>query len=358
MLGTLSDRIDDFDFDLPEELIALRPVTPRTEARLLVVRGQSGRLEDLKVGDLPKLLSPGDMLVMNRSRVIRAALSGVRIARSTDGTDVVVHINLNRRTAANQWSAFARPAKRVAKGDRLQLGADFHAEVVDVLGEGEFLLEFTCSGSELDQCIESSGAAPLPPYISSRRPVDEQDTADYQTVYAKEGESVAAPTAGLHFSSELLEDLRSQGISTATVRLDVNAGTFRPVKSETLSAHNMHLERAILDEATATQIAAGRSVGGRCVAVGTTSMRVLESAARDGRLEPFDDDTDIFIRPGFEFRVCDALITNFHLPKSTLFVLVSAYMGIDLMRRAYQHAIDQRYRFFSYGDACLLLPNG
>lgn len=357
MLDELSDRIDDFDFDLPEELIALRPVTPRTEARLLVVRGRSGRIEDRKVGDLPQLLSPGDILVMNTSRVIRAALSGKRLARDASGSDVAVHINLNRRLAADQWSAFARPAKRLAKGDQLMLGQGLSAELMDARGEGEFVLRFNCSGAELDRSIETYGAAPLPPYISSRRPVDEQDISDYQTIFAREGESVAAPTAGLHLSEDLLSELERLGVGTATVRLDVNAGTFRPVKSETLSGHTMHSERAMIDQETAESIKIRRSAGNKCVAVGTTSLRVLESAAREGELGAFDGETDIFIKPGFRFRACDALLTNFHLPKSTLFVLVSAFMGVELMRRAYQHAVAARYRFFSYGDACLLLPN-
>lgn len=354
----IADRIDDFDFILPEELIALRPLTPRSDARLMVVRGTTGAIEDRRIGDLTELLAADDLLVMNSSRVIKAALSAVRPARSDIGSDVILGINLNRRLGPDCWSAFVRPAKRVAVGDRLILGADLTADVVEGPNEGECVLRFDKAGADLDRMIDEIGNAPLPPYITSRRPVDAQDAVDYQTSFADVGESVAAPTAGLHLSEAVLEELDQAGVGSVRIRLDVNAGTFRPVKADRLSEHRMHFERAILDEATAQAINETRNRGGRCVAVGTTSMRALESAGAQGSVQAFDRDTDIFIKPGFVFNICDGLLTNFHLPKSTLFVLVSAFMGVDVMRRAYAHAIRERYRFFSYGDACLLLPHG
>ena len=354
----IADRIDDFDFVLPEELIALRPLTPRSDARLLVVRGEAGTVEDRHIGDLPELLAGDDILVMNSSRVIKAALSAIRPARSDVGSDVSLGINLNRRLGPDRWSAFVRPAKRVAVGDRLNFAGDLTAEVVDGPSEGECVLRFCEVGADLDRMIDEIGDAPLPPYITSRRAVDAQDAADYQTCFAETGESVAAPTAGLHLSEDILENLSRTGVRSAKIRLDVNAGTFRPVKADRLSEHQMHFERVTLPEEIARTINDVRTAGGRCVAVGTTSMRALESAGRKGRLEAFDGDTNIFIKPGFSFRICDGLLTNFHLPRSTLFVLVSAFMGVDVMRRAYEHAIRERYRFYSYGDACLLLPHG
>lgn len=357
-MSGFSDRIDDFDFELPDDLIALRPVSPREDARLLVVRGPDGALEDRQIRDLPALLSRNDVLVLNTSRVIKAALSAVRPARSEIGSDVTLDINLNRRLASDVWSAFVRPARRVAVDDIILFSHGVTAAVTTTPEDGECNLRFNHEGVALDRLIEAIGSAPLPPYITSKRSADDQDVRDYQTSFAETGESVAAPTAGLHLSDTMLGALRQAGIGTLRVRLDVNAGTFRPVKSEHLSQHRMHCERAIITQEVAEAIEDARSVGGRCVAVGTTSMRVLESAAKGGALAAMDADTDIFIRPGFEFRVCDALLTNFHLPRSTLFVLVSALMGRDVMRRAYEHAIKERYRFFSYGDACLLLPHG
>ncbi len=358
MLDVLPDRLDEFDFELPEDLIALRPAEPRASARLLVVRGRTGEIEDRRIGDLPELLEQDDILVLNGSRVIKAALKAVRVARSEVGSDVAMTVNLNRRLAPDCWSAFVRPAKRVSVGDRLVFDTRLSADVTSGPVEGECALRFNSSGQSLDGLIDLIGEAPLPPYILARRAVDAQDSDDYQTNFAQDGESVAAPTAGLHFSADMLAALERRGLKTERLRLDVNAGTFRPVKAERLSGHKMHAERAMLSQASADAINAVRRSGGRCIAVGTTSMRTLESAGADGEVRAFDRDTDIFIRPGFEFRVCDGLMTNFHLPRSTLFVLVSAFMGLEVMRRAYQHAIDNRYRFYSYGDACLLLPNG
>ena len=352
------DLIADYDFDLPDDLIALRPAEPRSEARLLVVNGQTGGLEDHRVGDLPDLLRLDDILVVNTTRVIPAALTGVRLARDPGGADISLVINLNRRLSANRWSVFLRPGKRVREGDSIAIGDRLMARVIAAAGGGEFQLEFDVSGVVLDGIIYELGSMPLPPYILSRRVADERDKTDYQTSYADTGDSVAAPTAGLHLSPDILERIQERGVGRADVRLDVNAGTFRPVLVDRLSDHQMHAERAIVTADGARKINTARGRGGRCVAVGTTSMRTLESAATAGGVEPFDEETSIFIRPGYQFLACDGLLTNFHLPRSTLFVLVSAFMGRDLMRRAYQHAISQRYRFFSYGDACLLLPNG
>ncbi len=352
------DLIADYDFELPDDLIALRPAEPRSDARLLVVNGRTGTLEDRRVGDLPDLLCANDILVVNTTRVIPAALTGVRLARDPGGADVSLVINLNRRLGANRWSVFLRPGKRVREGDSIVIGDRLAARAIAASGGGEFELEFDVSGAELETAIDELGSMPLPPYILSRRVADEQDKTDYQTSYAESGESVAAPTAGLHLSPELLEQIARIGVGRADVRLDVNAGTFRPVLVDRLNDHQMHAERAVVTADVAGKINAARGRGGRCIAVGTTSMRTLESAATDRGVEAFDDDTSIFIRPGHHFSACDGLLTNFHLPRSTLFVLVSAFMGRDLMRRAYQHAVDQRYRFFSYGDACLLLPNG
>lgn len=347
-------KLSDFDFDLPEELIALRPAVPRDSARLLVVRGPEGVIEDRLVSDLPSLLDAGDMLVANDTRVLRAALEGRRPSR-TGAEDVAVSVNLNMRLSPSGWSAFARPGKRLKEGDAILFAGGLEARVLSK-SEAEVRLGFNREGGALDAAIDAAGDMPIPPYIAAKRPVDEKDVADYQTAFAREAGSVAAPTAGLHFTPELLAAIERAGIARTSVTLHVNAGTFLPVKTDDLSEHKMHAEYAELRAETAVAINAARAAGGRCIPIGTTALRTLESAAAGDELGAFSAETSIFIKPGYRFRVADGLMTNFHLPKSTLFILVSAMMGLDVMRRAYAHAVKERYRFFSYGDACLLLP--
>jgi S-adenosylmethionine:tRNA ribosyltransferase-isomerase len=350
--------VSDFDFELPEELIALRPASPRDSARLLVVRGPEGKLEDHIVRDLPNLLKRGDILVINDTRVLKAALSGVRPARGEDGADVPIEVNLNSQKTDAQWSAFARPGKRLRIADVIRFGGGLEGKVISKGEDGEIELDFNRSGPALHAAFESAGAAPLPPYIASKRVADEQDSRDYQTIFANEPGSVAAPTAGLHFTSGLVRELERHGITEAHVTLHVNAGTFLPVKVARIEDHRMHAERAVVSAKTARRIVEHRASGGRCIPVGTTALRTLETAAANGELGAFSGETSIFITPGYKFRIADGLMTNFHLPRSTLFMLVSAMMGLDVMKRAYAHAVKERYRFFSYGDACLLLPNG
>lgn len=351
-------KLSDFDFDLPEDLIALRPARPRDSARLLVVRGPQGALEDRTVRDLPSLLNRGDIMVMNDTRVLCAALAGTRPPREEGGAAVPIEINLNSQKSGARWSAFARPGKRLREGDVISFAHGLEGRVVSKGEEGEVELDFNCSGSALLAAFEAAGAAPLPPYIASRRAPDLEDARDYQTIFAKEAGSVAAPTAGLHFTQDLLDELERAGISRAFVTLHVNAGTFLPVKTERVEDHRMHAEHAELAAAAADRICTHRRQGGRCIPVGTTALRTLESAGASGELKPLKGDTSIFITPGYSFQVADGLMTNFHLPRSTLLMLTSALMGLETMKRAYAHAVKQRYRFFSYGDACLLLPNG
>ncbi|MDH4386633.1 MAG: tRNA preQ1(34) S-adenosylmethionine ribosyltransferase-isomerase QueA [Caulobacter sp.] len=351
--------VSDFDFDLPESCIALRPAVPRESARLLVVRPQSG-LEDLTVGDLPGLLQPGDALVFNDTRVIPARLFGVR--RRGD-LEVAVEAILHHRRGPASWTSFMRPGKRMKPGDRIffssrQAGqADsVEAEVVAKDEGGEITLAFDLSGVALDLAVAAVGEMPLPPYIAAKRPEDAQDRLDYQTVYAREDGSVAAPTAGLHFTQGLLEAIATRGVSRHFVTLHVGAGTFLPVKTEVVAEHRMHAEYGEVSPETADALNRVRTSGGRIICVGTTSLRLLESAADDqGNLRAFADDTAIFITPGYRFRAVDGLMTNFHLPRSTLFMLVSAFTGQDVMRAAYDHAIATGYRFYSYGDSSLLL---
>ena len=348
-------KLSDFDFHLPEELIALRPASPRDSARLLVVRGPEGTIEDRVVRDLPDILKSGDILVANDTRVLRAALVGRRPARA-EGADVEVEVNLNSRLSSGEWSAFARPGKRLKEGDTIHFAHGLDARVV-AKAEAEVRLAFNRAGAELDAAIDAAGEMPIPPYIASKRAADEKDSSDYQTLFARETGSVAAPTAGLHFTPAMLFRLGEARIRRTAVTLHVNAGTFLPVKSEDISEHRMHAEHAELSAAAAEQIVEARAAGGRCIPIGTTALRTLESAAAVADpLAAYSADTSIFITPGYRFRVADGLLTNFHLPKSTLFMLVSALMGLDTMKRAYAHAVEQRYRFFSYGDACLLLP--
>jgi S-adenosylmethionine:tRNA ribosyltransferase-isomerase len=353
-------QVDLFDFDLPEDRIALRPVRPRDAARLMVVApGEANR--HLHVHDLPDLLAPGDMLVVNDTKVIPAELRGERI-RGDAMTRISV--TLYRRADASNWWAFARPARRLAPGDRLRFGAlsdnacliaGLDATVAEAAGEGRVKLSFDLAGPALDEAIAAHGHMPLPSYIASRRPEDAADRTDYQTVYARQEGAIASPTAGLHFTPELLQRLREKGVGEEAVTLHVGPGTFLPVKTETVAEHAMHSEWGTIAPETANAINEAKRNGGRIVAVGTTSLRLLESAAdEDGIVHPFSGETDIFITPGYHFRVVDVLLTNFHLPRSTLFMLVSAFAGRERMLAAYREAIAAGYRFYSYGDASLL----
>ncbi|MDB5461709.1 MAG: queA [Phenylobacterium sp.] len=353
-------QLADFDFDLPDDRIALRPAKPRDSARLLVV-APGAALRDLSVSDLPGELRAGDVLVLNDTRVIPARLKGVR---HRGENRVAVEATLHRRLSAHQWTAFMRPGKRLAEGDRVVFGESsdracllgaLDATVTGKGEGGEVTLAFDLSGPGLDAAIGERGAMPLPPYIAAKRAEDEQDRRDYQTVYAEEDGSVAAPTAGLHFTPELFARLEHAGVGTAFVTLHVGAGTFLPVKTETVAEHRMHPEWGEVDAATAERLNATRRAGGRIVCVGTTSLRLLESATgEDGAIRAFEGETAIFITPGYRFRAADGLMTNFHLPRSTLFMLVSAFAGLEVMRAAYAHAIASGYRFYSYGDASLL----
>ncbi len=349
-------RVSDFDFDLPEKLIALHPAEPRDSARLLVVDPAKG-LSDRHIPDLLTLLQPGDVLVVNDTRVLPAELRGSRIRGENRAS---VSFNLHKRVDAHTWRAFARPAKRLSILDRLELGnGEADALTARVAGKGdtgEITLEFDLGGAALDEAIKSHGAMPLPPYIGAKRGIEERDKIDYQTVYAAEDGAVAAPTAGLHFTESLLQQLTERGVTIERVTLHVGAGTFLPMKVDDTDDHVMHAEWGEIDQATVERIRAKKALGGRVIAVGTTSLRLLETAARaTGALQPFIGDTDIFITPGFRFRAVDVLMTNFHLPKSTLFMLVSAFAGMDTMRGAYEHAIAEGYRFYSYGDSSLLI---
>jgi S-adenosylmethionine:tRNA ribosyltransferase-isomerase len=354
-------RVDQFDFDLPDSSIALRPAEPRDAARMMVLRG-SESIFDSQVNMLPQFLQSGDLLVFNDTKVIPAQLEGVRIRGENRSR---ISATLHMRVGPERWLAFLRPAKRVAAGDVVQFGeaentcflGELKAEVVSRGSEGEALLAFELSSPALDEAISLVGHVPLPPYIALKRQEDERDKSDYQTVYARHDGAVAAPTAGLHFTPTLLAALDAKGIHRAFVTLHVGAGTFLPVKAENTEDHKMHAEIGHIDEAAAKKINETRRRGGRIIAVGTTSLRLLESAAaEDGTIRPWSGPTDIFITPGYRFRAIDGLMTNFHLPKSTLFMLVSALMGTERIKRAYEHAIRSGYRFYSYGDASLLIP--
>jgi S-adenosylmethionine:tRNA ribosyltransferase-isomerase len=344
-----------FDFELPEDLIALRPARPRDSARMLVVHAD-GRLEHKYVRDLPEQVNAGDVLVVNDTKVIPARLHGRRAPREgQDGDGPKIEILLHRRLAWNRFSAFARPARKLVAGDRLHLGLSLDAEVAARGEAGELEVVFDLEGAALDAAIAREGEMPLPPYIAGKRETDAQDASDYQTYFADRAGSIAAPTAGLHFTEELLAKLAERGVSREQVTLHVGAGTFLPVTATDTAAHRMHAEWAELDAGTAERLNAACATGGRIVAVGTTSLRTLESAARaDGTIAPLAAETDIFITPGYTFRTAEVLLTNFHLPRSTLFMLVSAFAGLETMKRAYAAAIKERYRFYSYGDACLL----
>ena len=343
-------RVDLFDFDLPPERIALRPAEPRDAARMLLVEGRdSGSLTDRTVRDLPTILRAGDCLVFNDTRVIPAQLEGMR-------GEARIGATLHKRIDLRRWQAFIRNAKRLRPGDTVDFGQGVLATAEERLADGSFTLAFL--GDEpVELLLDRAGQMPLPPYIAGKRAVDERDRADYQTMFAQRDGAVAAPTASLHFTPALLEACHAAGISSETLTLHVGAGTFLPMKADDTDDHVMHSEWGQVSAETADRLNAVKAAGGRIIPVGTTVLRLLESAATgDGRLAPFAGDTAIFITPGYRVRFIDGLMTNFHLPKSTLFMLVSAIMGLDVMQRAYAHAIDSEYRFYSYGDSSLLLP--
>ena len=354
-------RTDLFDFDLPLDRIALRPVTPRDSARLLVVGpDRFPELHDRAIGDLPDLLRPGDVVVFNDTKVIPARLNGRRIGR---GVEPRVEATLTRRLDGSHWRALVRPAKKLLPGDVIRFGTEgkvcflgqLDATVEEKDAGGEITLSFAFHGPVLDSAIDERGDMPLPPYIASRRPPDARDRDDYQTMFARQEGSVAAPTAALHFTDDLVAKLRQRDIALQFVTLHVGPGTFLPVKAEDTTDHRMHAEWGEVSEATAAAVNRARRAGGRVVAVGSTSLRLLETAsAEDGTVRPFSGETALFITPGYRFRAVDMMLTNFHLPRSTLFMLVAAFAGLERMKRAYAHAIAGNYRFFSYGDASLL----
>jgi S-adenosylmethionine:tRNA ribosyltransferase-isomerase len=357
-------RVDLFDFDLPENRVALRPARPRESARVLVIRDRE--IEDCVVADAPRLFRAGDLLVLNDTRVIRARLNGRREREGASG--VAVEATLHQRLAPERWSAFLKPGKRLKVGDVVRFGAHedractlagLDARIVEKREEGEAVLDFEIAGVDLDLAIEELGLMPLPPYIASKRPEDEADARDYQTVFARREGAVAAPTAGLHFTVSLLDRLDEAGVERAFVTLHVGAGTFLPVKAQDTDAHRMHSEWREIGEAAAAQINRARAEGRRVIAVGTTALRSLESAVdEEGDVQPCSGPTDIFIKPGYRFRVVDGLWTNFHLPRSTLFMLAAAFIGLERAHAAYRHAIENGYRFYSYGDACLFWRAG
>jgi len=342
--------VDLFDFDLPADLIALRPVRPKTAARLLI--SKADQLIDDTVASLPDLLREGDLLVFNDTKVIPARLSGER----TRGESVVaVDANLIERLGDSEWRALARPGKRLKRGEVIQFAEDLSAEIVEKEEGGALRLRFDKKGADLDAAIAFCGVMPLPPYIAAKRPADERDIEDYQTLFADKEGAVAAPTAALHFDNDLLTALSNRGVQQATVTLHVGAGTFLPVKSETTGGHVMHSETGAIDQATADLVNETKQRGGRLICVGTTALRVIETASDDaGRLYAWSGATNIFISPGYRFKAVDGLMTNFHLPRSTLIMLVAGFIGLDRVRQMYRHAIENRYRFYSYGDSSLL----
>lgn len=349
-------KLSEFDFDLPEELIATRPARPRSSSRLLVATQST--FTDTISASLPDFLRPGDRLILNDTKVLPARLRGNRHRRTRDGEGVAsIELTLLEPRHDGQWSALLKPMRKIRIGEQIDFGFGFSAELVAVAEAGQALICFNVQGAEFDSALNRSGAMPLPPYIASRRPADERDKIDYQTMWAKNIGAVAAPTASLHFDEPLMAALKARGVDITYVTLHVGAGTFLPVKVDDISEHRMHAERGTIDPQAAAQINATRESGGRIIPVGTTSLRLIESAAaEDGSLAPWTGSTDIFITPGYSFRVADGLMTNFHLPRSTLMMLVSALMGTERVRQIYDHAISESYRFFSYGDSSLLLP--
>ncbi len=347
-------KVSDFDFDLPDEAIALRPSSPRDHARLLQV-ASSGQITDHHVFDLVDLLQSGDVLVVNETRVLPAALSAIRLARPVGGNgDITIKVNLHQKTGPDSWVAFARPAKRLKVGDVIYFSKELSASVSERSSGREVKLQFNRSREDLMAAIDQLGDMPIPPYIARQRAADEQDLSDYQTIYASNTGSVAAPTAGLHFTYPLISRLADKGIRLEKVVLHVGAGTFLPIISEDTSEHKMHSEWYSIDQDTADRINTAKSNGQRIIAVGTTSLRALESNVEDGKLQAGEGNTDIFITPGHDFEIIDGLMTNFHLPRSTLFMLVCALSGFQAMKNAYGYAVENGYRFYSYGDASLL----
>lgn len=347
-------KLSDFDFDLPETLIATRPAKPRSSARLLVAQGAD--IADHHVYDLVDILQPGDRLVLNDTRVIPARLSGLRHRDSAEGpVQARIEVTMLEPRAQGQWAALIKPLKKVHDGETIVFSDQLSAKVLS-RQDGQALIEFNLTGDDFDDALARAGAMPLPPYIAALRAPDDQDKTDYQTVWAKNTGAVAAPTASLHFDDDLLAALRAKGVAFTYVTLHVGAGTFLPVKVDDIRDHKMHAEWGQVSDAAVQEIRATKRAGGRVIPVGTTALRLIESAARSGDIAPWEGPTDIFITPGFEFHVADALMTNFHLPKSTLMMLVSALLGVDEIRAVYRHAIDTGYRFFSYGDASLLIP--
>ena len=345
--------LSDFDFDLPEELIALRPAVPRTASRMLVSIGDE--ITDSTVADLSAFLKAGDLLVFNNTRVIPSRLNGTRTRNTTHGSGVSqIEATMIERVSGDTWRALAKPLKRLALGDVVVFG-DIYAEVMDK-SDGQVELKFSATGESLDESFRRMGQMPLPPYIASKRPADAQDMDDYQTVFAKETGAVAAPTASLHFDEALLQSLKDAGVKSTEVTLHVGAGTFLPVKTEVIAEHKMHSEWGEVTAQAAADIAETLKNGGRVIPVGTTALRIIETAAASGEISAFSGDTDIFITPGYEFKVTSALMTNFHLPKSTLLMLVAALVGMERAQDIYAHALTEKYRFFSYGDSSLLVP--
>ncbi|OCX66203.1 tRNA preQ1(34) S-adenosylmethionine ribosyltransferase-isomerase QueA [Thioclava sp. SK-1] len=348
-------QLSDFDFDLPEHLIATRPAKPRDSARLLLAQGDA--IRDLHVRDLVDLFQPGDRLVLNNTKVIPARLSGVRTRASAQGqVSAKVEVTLLEPKADGTWGALAKPLRKVKPGEDIVFSDALSARV-EQIGDGQMQIRFNLTGDDFDAALTQAGAMPLPPYIAALRAPDEADKTDYQTVFARHTGAVAAPTASLHFTQELLQALAAKGVEFTEVTLHVGAGTFLPVKVEDVTTHKMHAEWGEVSAQAAADIAATKAAGGRVIPVGTTALRLIESAAADGgAIAPFSGTTEIFIYPGYRFRVTDALMTNFHLPKSTLMMLVSALMGPAAIRHIYDHAVKSGYRFFSYGDASLLIP--
>ena len=347
-------KLSDFDFDLPERLIAVRPAQPRSSARLLVADGQT--IHDAQVQNLTQWLRAGDRLVLNDTRVIPARLSGQRHRDSAQGpVSAKIDVTLLEPQSAGTWTSLLKPMKKLKIGEEIVFSDTLSATLEQLL-DGQAYLQFNLAGEDFDTALNTAGAMPLPPYIAARRPADARDREDYQTVWAKHAGAVAAPTASLHFDQPLLDQLAAIGVTFTYVTLHVGAGTFLPVKVDDISQHKMHAEWGQVSADAARQIAATRAAGGRVIPVGTTALRLIESAARSGTIEPWEGDTDIFITPGYKFRITDALMTNFHLPRSTLMMLVSALMGQENIVDIYKHAIQSDYRFFSYGDASLLIP--
>ncbi|KII18219.1 MULTISPECIES: tRNA preQ1(34) S-adenosylmethionine ribosyltransferase-isomerase QueA [Phaeobacter] len=347
-------KLSDFDFDLPDDRIATRPAVPRSSARLLVAEGD--RISDARVANLGQWLRPGDRLVLNDTKVIPARLSGLRHRDTAQGPMAAkVEVTLLDPGADGSWAALLKPLKKVKLGEEI-IFSDALSATLERIEDGQGHLAFNLSGTDFDAALAEAGAMPLPPYIAAKRPADEQDKTDYQTVWARNSGAVAAPTASLHFDDALLAELQAKGVEISYVTLHVGAGTFLPVKVEDVTTHRMHAEWGRVSAEAAAEIAATKAAGGRVIPVGTTALRLIESAAQSGAIQPWEGDTDIFIYPGFTFHVADALMTNFHLPKSTLLMLVSALMGQDRIRAIYDHALAEEYRFFSYGDASLLIP--